>query len=193
MKKFIFQKQEWKPFTHGGQTYALDHLNEYCFVVSDSARQERNIAVTFEDHCFTRPPNPNEQAPLLEVPGSSRRPGYFCFDRYRYSLNLRAHIALAVAPRKPVWNVDGGNFAFVPTLDHNGSPALYGIIFVLNRVKGLSVDLHMNVKTAYPCNESELVTFGFTRFEHLVALRMVNKRPNLLRDHGRKRPVLSAT
>jgi len=65
---------------------------------------------------------------------------------------------------------------------------LYGIVFSLDPVKGLPVDLHMRVKTAYPCDERDIVTFGSVRFRHLVSLRMQRKRPGRIVDRGRKRP-----
>jgi hypothetical protein len=56
----------------------------------------------------------------------------------------------------------------------------YGIVFSLDRVKGLAgIDLHMRVKTAYPFTQKQPTTYGSTRFKVLVDLRMRNKYPGL--------------
>jgi hypothetical protein len=109
-------------------------------------------------------------------------------DRYRHSLALPDHILRAAGGE--VWNVASDNFAIVPTVTHQGVKMLYGILFSLDPVKGLPVDLHMRVKTVYPCDEKALITFSSIRFAHLVTLRMQRKRPNRIVDRGRKRPHL---
>ena len=50
------------------------------------------------------------------------------------------------------------------------------------------MDLDMRVRTAYPCDEKDIVTFGVVRFAHLVTLRMQRKRPNRNFDRNRPRP-----
>ena len=180
-----FQKNRWPALVYQGQRYTFDHLEEFIFSVSDSRKLTRHIAVTFEDHCFTRAWESADD-PGLIYPQSSRRPGCLCVDRYRHSLALPDHILRAA--RGEVWNVASDNFAMVPTVTHQGVKMLYGILFSLDPVKGLPVNLHMRVKTAYPCDERDLITFGSIRFPHLVTLRMQRKRPNRMVDHGRKRP-----
>jgi len=181
-----FQKDRWPAFVYQGQTYGFDHLDEYIFRVSDSQAVMRQIAVTFDDHCFTRPWEGVEDDSALIYLRSSRRPGCFCIERYQHSLQLPAHIQRAVSGH--VWNIQSDNFAIVPTVTHQGVKMLYGIVFSLDPVKGLPVDLHMRVKTAYPCDERDIVTFGSVRFRHLVSLRMQRKRPGRIVDRGRKRP-----
>ena len=181
-----FHKTGWSSFDVRGTTYTLDHLKEYAFTVSDSTGQRRTIAVTFRDHCFTRAPEHGDDRALY-YPGSDRKPGVFCFKRYRFSLDLVSHIERATAGK--AWSLDSENFAAVPVVDDAGQPMLYGIIFSLDRVKGLQeVDLHMRVETAYPIDEKELSTFGHVRFSHLVTLRMDNKRPKRVYDRHRQRP-----
>lgn len=181
-----FRKRSWPPFVYQGVTYGLTHLDEYVFSVVDAnGNQRRHIAVTFEDHCFTRFPAPGDDRALV-YPTSDRRPGHFCFERYTLSLGLREHIANATAG--DVWNVVGGNFAAVPVVDHSGKRLLYGIIFSLDRVSGLPVHLHMRVETAYPVEQKELVTFGHIRFPYLVALRMKHERPRQNTSRHRKKP-----
>lgn len=90
-----FQKTSWAPFCYQGQTYSLDHLDEFEIVVADCGGNDRRIAVTFGDHCFTR--EPQSVDPALVYPDSNRNPGHFCFERYALSLALRDHIATAVA------------------------------------------------------------------------------------------------
>ena len=60
MAKTVLVCEAQVPFVHGGITYNLSHLDEYHFTVVDSDAQERRVAVTFSDHCFTRAPKPND-------------------------------------------------------------------------------------------------------------------------------------
>jgi hypothetical protein len=183
-----FQKDRWPDFEYQGQRYGFDHLDEYVFQVEDSRKAARRIAVSFDDHCFTREWQAGDDAAWI-YPRSSRRPGCFCPDRYQHSLHLPAHIQRAT--RGDVWNIQGENFAIVPTVTHQNLKVLYGIVFSLDPVKGLPVELHMRVKTAYPCDEHDIVTYGSVRFRHLVTLRMQRKRPGRITDQGRKKPRLT--
>jgi hypothetical protein len=178
-----FQKESWPSFTHQGQSYDFTHLDEYQFEVTDSAGNARRIAVTFGDHCFTREPIDGDDPGLL-YPQSTRRPGYFCVERYQLSLNLVQHIARAATGK--VWVVRDATFAAIPTVNHRGDRVLYGVVFSLDPVKGFPVHLHMRVETAYPCDESEIITYGNIRFAQLVKLRMQRKSPN--RNFARHRP-----
>lgn len=181
-----FPNSSWAPFVYQGSAYSLAHLDEYEFTVEDTDGGARNIAATFADHCFTRTPEPGDD-PALAYPGSARQPGHFCFERYWLSTGLVAHIAQAAAGK--VWTVEGDNFAALPVvLDQSGGPVLYGIVFSLDRVKGLPVHLHMRVKTAYPVDDDGVVTFGSVRFRHLVALRMKGQRPGRIVGERRKAP-----
>jgi hypothetical protein len=180
-----FHKTGWSSFDFQGTTYTLDHLKEYEFSVTDSAGQHRTIAVTFRDHCFTRVQEHGDDKALI-YPGSDRGPGVFCFTRYSLSLDLASHIERAAAGK--VWNLASENFAAVPAVDKAGQPVLYGIIFSLDGVSGLPVDLHMRVETAYPIDEKDLATFGHVRFPHLVALRMAGKKPKHINDYRRQKP-----
>lgn len=183
-----FQKAPWTPFVHGGITYALSHLDEYHFTVTDSDAQDRRIAVTFSDHCFTREQKP-EDDPALFYPGSRRKNGIFCFDRYQHSLGIAEHIAHTV--RGKVWNASSYHdcFAIIPVINHRGERMLYAILFSLDRgPKDLPVDLHMLIRTAYPCDQKQIVTFGEIGFRKLVALRMKGKSPSRIMDRLRKTP-----
>ncbi len=180
-----FQRKSWPPFVYQGTTYDLSHLDEYQLSVRDSADIDRVIAVTFTDHCFTAKPEAGDD-PELVYPGSSRQPGHFAFARYQLSLDLARLIEQATHGK--VWNVKGENVAAVPTVNHAGNQILYAIVFSLDPVKGLPVDLHMRVESAYPATEKSLVTFGSVRFHHLVALRMERKRPKQITDQRRKVP-----
>jgi hypothetical protein len=169
-----FQKVSWGAFLYQGATYDLSHLDEYTFVVKDSRGVDRRIAVTFSDHCFTRKPVAGDD-PALAYPASDRQPGYFCFERYQCTLGLVRHIAQAAEGH--VWIVEGENFAAVPVVDSAGSRELYGIIFSLDPVKRLPIQLHLRVRSAYLCKGRIPITFGQVRFRHLVALRAAGKWP----------------
>lgn len=183
-----FQKQSWPPFTYQAQTYDLTHLDEYETEVNDSGGNVRRIVVSFSDHCFTREPI-TDDAPGLRYPQSTRVLGHFCTERYRLSLGLSHHVAHVMQGR--TWIIQGENFAAIPTVDHQGNKILYGIVFSLDRVKKLPVDLHMRVRTAYPCDVTEIVTYGSVRFPHLVTLRMQGKHPHRNLDRHRPRPRLT--
>lgn len=183
-----FQRYRWPAFTYQGLLYTLEHLDEYIFKVCDSQSVDRQIVVTFGDHCFTRNWVDNDDVGLI-YPESSRPRGCFCIDRYQLSLNLRAYIERAVSGQ--VWNTGHDNYALVPTITHDGRRLLYAILFSLDPVKGLPVDLHMRVKTAYPCDRQVPATFGSVRFRHLVTLRLQRKRPKKISDRGRKRPSMT--
>ena len=102
---------------------------------------------------------------------------------------LRQQLARAIQGK--VWTIESENFAAVPTIDHQGNRILYGIVFSLDRVKKLPIDLDMRVRTAYPCDAAELVTYGNVRFAHLITLRMQGKRPNRNFNRHRPRPRLT--
>jgi hypothetical protein len=179
-----FHKSNWTPFAYRGLTYDLTHLDEYEFFVVDTEQLTRNIAVTFSDHCFTRDPEPGDD-PLLIYPNCSRTPGYFCFDRYHLSLSIRKHIAYAANGK--VWNAEGENYVVIQVVGLNGRSVEYGVFFSLDRAKGLPVELHMRVRTAFPA-DMKIATFGTVRFRNLVALRMEGKRPRKVTGPHRKRP-----
>jgi hypothetical protein len=165
-------QQPWPAFTYQGTIYDLSHLNEHYFSVVDTAGIKRAIAVIFGDHCFTRVPLPGDD-PALDYPLSDRNPGYFCTERYGHSLAIVTHIDYAAKGK--VWTMQGETFAIIPTVQHNGQPTYYGIMFTLDRARGYPVDLLMRVRTAFPYTESVPVTYGHSRFPHLVALKMSGK------------------
>lgn len=184
MSNSVFQKQQWRPFTYGGETYVLSELDEFQFVVSDSQGNARRIVVTCSDHCFTR-----ERAaldtPELIYPGSSRSPGIFDFDRYQCTQNLRAHLALASQGK--VYLSREEMFVDIRDLDLHGQSADYAIFFSLDPVKGIEgIDLHLRVRTAFPIDRRTTMTFGQTRFKTLVELRMKGKYPKLNSDRRRR-------
>lgn len=183
-----FHKTSWASFTYQGQVFSLTHLDEYQMEVVDSQKVTRRIAVTFSDHCFTREPRDVDD-PALVFPASTRHVGHFCVERYQLSLGLTGHITHATTGK--VWHLGHDGYAIVPTVDHQGNRTLYGIVFSLDRVTGLPVELHMRIKSAHPRDEREIVTYGLIKFAHLVTLRMQGKSPARIMDRHRKRPRLS--
>jgi hypothetical protein len=182
-----FQKQSWPAFTYQGQTYDFTHLDEYEVEVRDSGGTAKRIAVSFSDHCFTRA-SATGGDPALQYPHSTRILGYFCIDRYQLPLNIAQHVAHAMQGK--AWIIEGEKLAVIPTVDYQGNKILYGIVFSLDRVKKLPVDLDMRVRSAFPCDAAEIVTYGSVRFSHLVTLRMQGRRPNRNFDRHRPRPRL---
>lgn len=183
-----FQRLCWTPYVHRGVACPLDHLDEYEFEIDDAGNVRRRIAVTFSDHVFTRDAIPTDD-PREAYPGSTRDPpGHFCETRYAHSLNIRALIDWGT--RGHAWNLDGEHYAQVPTVDHNGRPTFYAIVFSLDPVGGLPVHLHMRVRSAYPCDQSVPTTFGSIKFKKLVELRAERRRPKKITDRGRKKPSI---
>jgi hypothetical protein len=182
-----FRKESWRPFSYKGELYTLDHLDEFEIAVVDTSGTSRRIAVTFGDHCFTK--RPVDPDPQLVYSDSDRNPGHFCFDRYALSLDLPNH--MLTATQGQVWNAAGDSFAVIPVVDNAGREIVYRIVFSLERVKGLPVELHMRVKTAYPADNTPFATFGSIRFRHLVALVAKNQKPKRITDERRKRPRIS--
>jgi hypothetical protein len=183
-----FQKRSWGSFTYQADTYDLTHLDEYEVDVTDSKGMVRRIAIGYSDHCFTREPRTGDDS-ALQFLRSTRPVGHFCVERYRLSLGLRQQVAHAM--QRKVWNLQGENFAIVPTVNHHGVDTLYAIVFSLDRVKKLPVDLDMRVRTAYPCDIKDITTFGEVRFSHLVTLRIEGKSPGRNLDRRRPRPKLT--
>lgn len=171
-----FQKTPWPPFVYNGQTYDLSHLTEFVITVADHNNIERKIAVTFEDHCFTRDPEPGDTTATI-YQGCSRNPGHFCFDRYNHSLNLVAQIQAAALGQVKIGE-GRENYVIVNLANANGQTEEYAVFFSLDKVKGLPVHLRMRVKSAYPATKKKLVTHGTVRFRMLVSLRMQNKTPH---------------
>jgi hypothetical protein len=117
---------------------------------------------------------------------SDRSAGVFSPERHEQSLRIREHIDYAIQGK--VWTVEGDSFAIIPTVKSGNQVVYYGIIFSLDRVTGLTVDLRMRVKTAFPFDRELPVTFGHVRFKHLVELRMQGKRPGRITGHNRRWP-----
>ena len=181
------QRKSWTPFVYQGNVYDLGHLDEYLLTVVDTKNVPRILAVTFDDHCFTRSAVAGDD-PDLVYSDSNRNPGYFCFERYQLSLGIGKHIEQATTGQ--VWSLLSESFAAVSVVDRLGNTTSYGIVFTLNRVTGLPIHLHMRVKTAYPVDKGRLDTFGSVRFRHLVTLRMQNKMPGRIFDRNRKVPTI---
>jgi hypothetical protein len=186
--KYYFQAP-WPAFAWNGVTYDLSHLNEYVVEVEVDSKSglRRCIAVTFGDHCFTRKPGAYDGTDLY-YPASDRNPGCFCFVRYGCSKKIREHIAWAINGK--VWTVDGDSLAIIRVIETDSSEVYYGIVFSLERVTGLPVQLRMRVKTAFVYDESIPITYGSVRFRHLVKLTLERKRVGRIVGSNRKWPQL---
>ena len=174
--KQYFQKTPWPAFAYNGEVYNLLHLSEFIITVTDSNNHTRKIAVTFEDHCFTRDATSDDTNATI-YPSSTRNPGHFCFNRYTHSLNLTAHINKAVLGNVKI-SEGRKHYAIVDIPTINGINEQYAIFFSLDPVKGLPIHLHMRVRSAYAVTTKELITHGTVAFKMLIALRMQNKTPH---------------
>ena len=90
-----------------------------------------------------------------------------------------------------LWNAGGGDYSIIPTVTGGGAKLLYNIVFRLEPVTGLPVDLHMAIRTAYLCEQGPPRTFGEVRFRHLVSLRMQKTHPKEMWSGNRKTPKLT--
>ena len=172
-----------------GDLFEFEHLDEYHLVAEDSEGNERHIIVVFSDHCFTDKAPEDSLAPQKYLyQDSTRNPGYFCKKRYRHSLLLVQHIE--DAKERSVWNASGQNLAIIPTVEENGVPAHYAVLFYLRRWKGnRPYHLRMDVVSAYICDDiAQFATFGEIGFKKLVSLAMKNKQPTKNTKRRRKRP-----
>ena len=86
--------------------------------------------------------------------------------------------------------LNGENCAFLPTVDAAGNRYLYAVVFSLDPVTGLEADLHMRVRSAYPCETGIIPTYGKVRFSHLVRLRVIRQHPKRVTSAVRKKPTL---
>ena len=184
-----FQKDSWEPFVYEGSIYTLSHLDEHEIAVVDSAKRNLLVAVTYEDHCFTQKLEPGND-PALHYANSSRERACFSMERYRHSLSLPDYISSITTGK--VWNVEEKNFALLPVITESDRKMFYIIIFSLDPVKGLPVQLHLRVKTAYPRDSQPApTTYGSVRFAHLAALRYKRKYPKKIFDRSRQHPKIS--
>lgn len=182
-----FRHSSWPPFHYRGTEFTLNHLDEFTLGITDEQGAPRLIAVTFEDHCFTKKPERDD--PELVYSGSTRRSGQFCFERYANSLWLPNHIKTMTTGI--VWNVEDTLLAYLPIVDGHGTERIYRVIFGLHRVKGLPVDLHLRVDTAYLAAGTPLATYGSIRFPKLVTIVMRNRKVVKNFDRRRKRPRIN--
>ena len=182
----FFQQKQWQPFTTGGVTYTFDHLAEFAFNIVDSAGNNRKIAVSYSDHVFTRDGTAGEDASNM-FPGCSREYGIICPERYSLSLELKSHIEHA--SKGDVWIVDGDTrYAHMPIITCEGKQHLAAIVFSLERVRGLPLDIHMRVRSAHLCDWKVPATFGSVKFKHLVRRTVEGKPPPKRYDRDRKQP-----
>jgi hypothetical protein len=187
MSKAWRRDPTWEPFTYQGRTYSLAHLNSFDAEVLDSRSIKRRIAVNFSDHCFTKDHEPDIDPELLYPDSTRKNGGYFCEYRYQLSLTLPATIHWAFD--RKVWNLEHENYAILPTVDHLGEDILYGVVFSLNPTRdNTHVDLVMQVRSAHPRDQYDPVTYGETRFPHLITLRMNHEHPERFRGKGRHKP-----
>lgn len=179
-------REVWPDFVQSGATYSFEHLREIRIDLRDSAGEQRSILVSFSDHVFTRDiHDPGEYGAVF--PGCSRNPGFFCVERYSFSLHLP--VVVPQICNGKVWNLTGADrYAQIPVVTHDGAKCLYAIIFTLNRVTGLPCDLHMQIRSAYPCLRKVPDTFGEVQFRHLVKLRIENRHPKKIYERRRKKP-----
>jgi hypothetical protein len=176
----------WSDFIHGANTHSFTHLQEIYINVADSSGIDRAIIATFSDHVFTRDPEVGDEH-AAAFPGCSRNPGFFCPERYAFSLQLPTVVPLVCGSK--VWCLTGADrYAQIPVVTQAGAEHLYAIIFTLDKIKGLPFDLHMQIRSAYPCTRKVPDTFGEVKFKHLARLRVENKHPKKNHERGRKVP-----
>jgi len=179
-------KAIWPDFTIAEVTHSFSHLQEVCFDVTDSSTTNRQVIATFSDHVFTRDAEDGDDQATV-FPLCSRNPGIFCSERYAFSLQLPTVVPLICGSK--VWCLTGADrYAQLPVVTQDGVEHLYAIIFTLDRIRGLPFDLHMQIRSAYPCTRKVPDTFGEVKFKHLARLRVENKHPRKNHERGRKVP-----
>jgi hypothetical protein len=176
----------WGIFECDAGSYDLGHLGERVTTVR-VGETDHQILVRFSDHCFTEDAAENDQRPAF--PGSSRKDGRFCLERYTASLRIWDCIERALKGR--VWLGEGDRYLLVSLDVGEGNDRRHYIIaLTLEKLKGhANVKLLMRVRTAFlRTPDKHIATFGEVRFANLVSLVLKGKTPTRIFDAKRKKP-----
>lgn len=143
-----------KTIFDGKTRHSIEHLAPFSFTYARPAKGddpgwEKEIAVTFSWHCYTRTPEAGEQVYILRD-GNEQR--CFCPTRHLLSQNLPAIIRQL--DQKAIFQTGKGNFVTVQVIEPAGHTVDYGVFFTVNR--GRRGDpLKLRVSSAYPFFEQE--------------------------------------
>jgi hypothetical protein len=176
----------WGIFECDAGSYDLGHLSERVAIVRVGETDHR-ILIRFSDHCFTEDAGENDQRPVF--PGSSRKDGRFCLERYTASLTIWHCIERALKGR--VWLGEGDRYLLISIDVGNGDDVQHYIVaLTLEKLKGhASANLLMRVRTAFlRTPDKHIATFGEVRFVNLVSLVLKGKAPNRIFGTKRKKP-----
>lgn len=145
MKKTIFD---------GRSHHSIEHLAPFSFTYSRPAKDtepawDKEIAVTFSWHCYTRTPEAGEHVYLVRD-GNEQR----CFCPTRYLLSQYLPGIIRQLDQKAIFQTGKGNFVTIEVLDPAGGSTEYGIFFTITRGKNKD-PLKLRVSSAYPFLEPE--------------------------------------
>lgn len=135
----------WPHIDAQGQTYSLNHLHPFRFVLPLD-RGEVRVAVAFAMHCFTREATPEDDSSHLY--SDEREERIFCPLRYELSSQL-PEIIRDLANRT-CYFARNDNFVTIDVVDLTGNQVRYAVFFNLKRpAKGTDVDILLTVQSAY--------------------------------------------
>ena len=142
----------WKKHVYEGKEYTFSHLEPHTEVFTHPDGARFTVDVRYTDHCFTRTPRAGEQYEAAHVWSAHtlgngvRKVRLFCPVRNEMS-QLLPDLVRAFPQKKPQHNKDKRNFFTIETLDRQGAPVRYDIIFSVRKSgKGR---LELLVETAY--------------------------------------------
>ena len=142
----------WTHHIYDGQTYKFAHLEPHTEIFARPAAKDLppetfTVDVRYSDHCFTRRPRPGENYDTqLIYANGHKKIRLFCPRRNEMS-KLLPELIRSLPDRKPQHNGTHGNFFTLDTLDLNGNPVKYIIIF--NVRKSGKGRMELLVETAY--------------------------------------------
>jgi len=133
---------------------SIEHLAPFGFTYARPAKGddpgwEKEIAVTFSWHCYTRTPEPGEQVYILRD-GNEQR----CFCPIRYQLSRYLPDIIRQLDQKAIFQTGKGNFVTVEVIEPAGRTVEYGVFFTVTSGRGKE-PLKLRVSSAYPFFEQE--------------------------------------
>jgi hypothetical protein len=175
----------WTHHTYEGQTYKFAHLEPHTEIfVRPAAKNQPSEAFTvdvrYSDHCFTRRPKSDEYYDAqLAYQNGDKKIRLFCPKRHEMS-KLLPELIRSLPIRTLQHNGTRGNFFTLDTLDLNGNPVKYIIIF--NVRKSGKGRMELLIETAY-IEESDYGSASLTgrRVRFWIILNNISKG---LKIHG---------
>lgn len=143
-----------KTIFDGISRHSIEHLAPFSFTYARPAKGddpgwEKEIAVTFSWHCYTRTPDEDENLYLLRD-GNEQR----CFCPTRYLMSRYLPDIIRELDQTAIFQTGKGNYVTVQVVEPAGRVVDYGIFFNVTRGRR-GEPLKLRVSSAYPFFEQE--------------------------------------